>query len=147
MRTLVRLVLVLFAAATSLAAQAQTEVPPSHFGQHSVMEKALQQVDLSATQKQAVRQIMESHEDEVHNLAQSQHELHESLSRTDPRSSDYAAQVGDLAQQAAALAAQRVQLLARIKREIYGALTEAQKGQLTAALAVAEAQLARPPTD
>lgn len=147
MRTLIRLAAPWLAAALAGAAYAQPEALPNHYGPHSVMEKALQQVDLSATQKEAMRQIMQSHEDEVRSLAQSQRDLHESLCRTDPRSTDYAAQVGDLAQQAAALAAQRVQLLARIKREIYGALTEAQKGQLTAALAAADAQLPRQPAN
>ncbi|MBL6749382.1 MAG: Spy/CpxP family protein refolding chaperone [Nevskia sp.] len=149
MRNALLLSIPLLAAALLATAGAQTEGQPNHFPHHSPMAAALQQVGLSDTQKQAIHQIMESHHDEMRNLFQSQRQLHETLAKTDPRSSDYAAQVGDIAQQAAALAAQHVQLSARLKSEIYGALTDTQKTLLTTALAAAkpEPEAPSPPAD
>lgn len=129
------ILLPLAAALLSTAALAQ---PPHGADQpfhHSPMMAALQQVNLSEAQKQAIHQIMESRHDELRSMHDSERQLHETLLKLDPRNADYTAQVGDIAQQAAAHAAQRVQLMAQIKSDVYGTLTDAQKTQLTAALA------------
>jgi Spy/CpxP family protein refolding chaperone len=139
-------------AAAILAAVAQAQAPPApapgdpfaHY-YSSPTVAALRQVDLSDAQKQAVRQIVEGHQEELRGLYQSQGQLRRSLARADPRAPDYDAQVGDIAQQAAALAAQRVQLAARLKSQIYGTLTEGQKIQLTTVLSTPRKEPEPPP--
>jgi uncharacterized protein (DUF3084 family) len=147
MRNAYLLSIPLLALALLASAGAQTDGAPGAPVRHSPMLAALQQVGLSDAQKQAVRQIMQSHNEEMRNLFESQHALRESLAKADPRSADYTAQIGDIAQQAAALAAQHIQLLAQLKSEIYGTLTDTQKTQLSAALAVAKVEPEMPPAD
>jgi periplasmic protein CpxP/Spy len=111
----------------------------------SSIRTALSQLGLSDAQKQSIHQIMDGHQKAMSGFHQSEREQHQAFIQLDPTASDYATQVGDLAQQAAALAAQRVQEFAVIKSQIHAVLTPAQRTQLTSLLSNMKPQ-EMPPT-
>jgi Spy/CpxP family protein refolding chaperone len=117
----------------ALCCLAAAEPPPAPCRDASV-KAALAQLGLSAAQKQSVHQILGGHQQAMNNLRRSEQQQHQAFLKLDPGDPHYATEVGDLAEQAAALAAQRVQEFAAIKSQIYAVLTEAQRSQFAALL-------------
>jgi periplasmic protein CpxP/Spy len=111
--------------------------PPCH---ESSIRTALSQLDLSDAQKQSIRQIMDGHQKAMNGFHESERQQHQAFIELDPTASDYATQVGDLAEQAAALAAQRVQEFAVIKSQVHAVLTPAQRSRLAGLLAGMQGQ-------
>lgn len=95
---------------------------------------ALSQLGLSDTQKQSIHRILDGHRKAMDGFHESERQQHHAFLQLDPTATDYATQVGDLAEQAAALAAQRVQEFAVIKSQIYIVLTPAQRTRLVSLL-------------
>jgi Spy/CpxP family protein refolding chaperone len=127
MRNRLAILGLLAAALWSAAAVAESQGPSCH---DASIRTALAQVGLSDTQKQSIRQIMDGHQKAMDGFHESERQQHQAFLQLDPTASDYAAQVGDLAEQAAALAAQRVQEFAVIKSQVHAVLTPAQRSQL-----------------
>ena len=96
---------------------------------------ALSQLGLSDGQKQSIRQILNGHQKAMDGFHASERQQHQAFLELDPTAADYGTQVGDLAEQAAALAAQRVQEFAAIKGQIHAVLTPAQRTRLIGLLA------------
>ena len=119
-----------------LIAAAAVPVAWAHSGHHGggPMVYALKQVGLSDEQKQSIHQVMEKNKPALQSLHKSQHELRRQFLALDPNAADYSTTVGTIGQQAAALATQRVQLMATIKTQVYAVLTPAQQTQLTTIL-------------
>jgi Spy/CpxP family protein refolding chaperone len=123
-------VIVLMAVALCSVAAAPAESPC----RESSIRTALSQLDLSDVQKQSIRQIMDGHQKAMNGFHESERQQHQAFIDLDPATSSYATQVGDLAEQAAALAAQRVQEFAAIKGQIHAVLTPAQRTRLAGLL-------------
>jgi Spy/CpxP family protein refolding chaperone len=109
-------------------------VPADPPCRESSIRAALSQLGLSDTQKQSIRQILNGHQKAMDGFHESERQQHQAFLELDPTAADYATQVGDLAEQAAALAAQRVQEFAVIKGQIHAVLTPAQRTRLIALL-------------
>lgn len=124
----------LFVLGLLAAALCSVAVPAELPCREASIRTALSQLGLSDTQKQSIRQIMDGHQKAMNGFHESEHQQHQAFIQLDPSASDYATQVGDLAEQAAALAAQRVQEFAVIKSQIHAVLTPAQRTRLASLL-------------
>ena len=109
-------------------------VPAAPPCREASIRTALSQLGLSDTQKQSIRQIMDGHQKAMDGFHASERQQHQAFLQLEPAAADYATQVGDLAEQAAALAAQRVQEYAVIKGQIYAVLTSGQRTRLVGLL-------------
>ena len=109
------------------AAAYANEQMHEHGRHHEMMQHELKQLDLSDTQKQSIKSIMEAAHQGHGQDDMSQ--MHQSLHALNPDAPDYATQVTALQDQAAGMARAHVAQMADVKRQVWAVLTPAQKAK------------------